>query len=287
MKPRTSKRMERVAQVIAARPIRADALDKAFAHFCDTGELPDQQRLADEVARRALRGRQEPPDSADSLSNEERQKRFLELFAALRQRPAEPEQPEVRECVFHEAVFGNVLVRRAARLVLVLEVERGGDPADPKFLADRTLPDHAAVSMHLLGYPERLAKPPYLAQAKRLFARYDELRVRINRYEDDPWFDLHVDAVIRFEDTGDLPDDELLRDAVLAHEEWDALQDHARGRDVSEWMTALDRAARAKGVKRDEAIEEVQAIVRQRVQSKRFGTVDSNASDASVQTAPP
>ena len=97
---------------------------------------------------------------------------------------------------------------------------------------------------------------------QRLFARYDDLRTRINRFDGDPWFEQAADTVLRFLDTGDLPRDELLRDLVLANAEFDALWRHKRGQDVAELMAALDRAARAGGAKRTAAVARVQDLVR-------------------------
>ena len=67
---------------------------------------------------------------------------------------------------------------------------------------------------------------------------------------------------------GDLPDDEILRDAVLAREEWQALHDHGRGRDVREWMALLDRAARAKGRRAKRQFADVQEHVRRLARSR-------------------
>lgn len=83
------------------------------------------------------------------------------------------------------------------------------DVTDPTLGADKGLPDHASVGMHVLGYPERLARRPYVRQARRLFARYAKLRERID-HDDEDWWEALTDAAVSFELTGDLPRDEPL-----------------------------------------------------------------------------
>jgi hypothetical protein len=259
MKKVQTRRLNTVATALAACPLRDAVVQRAFEYFRKTGELPEQQRIADAVCRRALGGDYEKSPIGDPTANN------IESFIHItihRHEPKDEGPPTVRENVFDEAVFCDGIIQRGARVFLTREVRRGADPADPQFLADNEFPDHPGVGLHLLGYTEWLAKPPYVAQARRLFARYDEIRVRINRFEDDPWFETCTDAILRFLDTGDLPDDELLRDTVLADAEFAALQEHATGRDVREWMAVLDKAARAKGPKREQAIAAVQAFVR-------------------------
>jgi hypothetical protein len=97
--------------------------------------------------------------------------------------------------------------------------------------------------------------------ARRLFLRYDALREQIDHEDRDWWWELE-EAVFAFSQEGVLPEDELMRDAVLADAEMDALFRHSRGRDVGEQMALLDAAARARGAKREAAIERVQHFVR-------------------------
>jgi hypothetical protein len=250
-----NRRLGRVAEAIGKLPVRSTVLEKAFTLFCETGELPEEQRLADAVCRRALKIEEEPAyDLATAVVRTATRVR-MEMMSGS----PKPQEPSVRENLFHEAVFGDGIGKRAARLVLRREVDFGADPTDPSFLADKTFPDHGSIGMHLLGYPERLAKPPYVAQAKRLFKRYAELRDRID-HEDRWWWKAMEAALYTFDDYGELPDDELLRDAVLAGEELTALMRHARGHDVSRLMAALEKAARANGPDREAAQLEVAAV---------------------------
>jgi hypothetical protein len=140
-------------------------------------------------------------------------------------------------------------------------VTRGSKVTDPQFAAHHGFPKYGSIGMHVLGYPERLAKPPYVRQARRLFARYDELRERIPR-QDERWWEALVDAAVGFETIGELPDDDLIRDVVLADAEMAALWAHKRGRNVRELMALLDCAARRKGEKREDAITAVLEFVR-------------------------
>jgi hypothetical protein len=120
--------------------------------------------------------------------------------------------------------------------------------------------------MHLLGYPNRLARPPYEEQAGRLFARLDALRDR-SPQDQAEWMKDYGTAVEAFHTMAELPEDELLLDAVLADAELIALFQHAAGDDVGEWMAALDRAATTTGAARDEAIDTVRALVLARLEN--------------------
>jgi hypothetical protein len=263
MKPRISKRVQRVEQVIAARPIRADVLDHAFEHFRATGELPEEQRLASEVCDRALRHKPVREPIVDIGAHLEDLKRIL---AELRSRPdldlsAPQHDHSVRLRVFNEAVYGHEISRLAARLVLQLEVGHGADVTDPQFLADRTLPHHGGVALHLLGFPENLAKPPYVRQAKRLFARMASIRARLDHGSPSCLEDLDA-AFPAFVRTGELPEDDLVLECVLAVAALLGLIAHYLGHGDAELTAALDATAKTTGGKRAEAVAKVQELVR-------------------------
>jgi hypothetical protein len=255
MPGRRHKRLERVEKSFAARPLRSDLVKAAYEHFRETGELPEHDRLASEVLRHARWGY--TPDQ----STEARILKILERARARRdQGLPTPEEPSVRECLFHEAMHEHDIVRQAARVALRWEVDCGADVTDPEFLADRGLPEFGTVGLHLLGYPDRLLRPPYEEQGRRMLTRYAELRARV-REEDEVWFERLSDTIVASQDRGDVPGDDLLRDAVLVFLELDSLIHHARGRDVSERMAALDTAATTEGPEREEAIERVRALM--------------------------
>lgn len=252
------RRLGRVKSTIATAPLRQAVVDRAFARFREYGELPEEERIADAVCRRALQ-RDHEKSGVDAV-----------MDALYPDRPrlvvvqpgAKPEEPSVRECVFHEAVYGTAMVRKGARLALMWEVDKGADPTDRSFLADRTLPDFAAVGLSLLGFPERLAKPPYEEQAHRLFARQDDIRRRSPEGDaHELWLENYVDAAVQFSLDGTLPHDQLLAEAVLSGSEFEALMAHYRGEDVAEVMAAFDRLALADDDdERDDALDAVVAI---------------------------
>lgn len=255
------RRIEKLAAVIDKMPIPRKVVQKAFEHFCDTGELPDQQRFAAAVTEQASNGGTPPATEANDLASIISRVRLSVASPQAEQHPAKPPVAPVREFLFDEAVYGPVFVRKAARGALRLLVFLDGDVTDPQFGADRGLPRYGSLGMHILGFPERWARPPYVKQARRLFLRYDELRERIDHDAGDWWCALQ-EAVCAFARHGELPADELMRDAVLADAEMDALFLHGRGRDVGEEMALLDAAARARGAQREAAIERVQQFVR-------------------------
>jgi hypothetical protein len=241
-------------------PVRARVLHEAYEILRDWGDLPADDRVADAVLRKALRRGE---DAARTGTLE----RAIQLVCVAEERRAAGIDPptlvNVRESLFCEAMGPNPILRQFARAAIAVEVAHGGDVEDPEFASRHGLPKHNSVAMHELGYPQRLAIPPYVEQAQRLFARYDDLRERIPQDEPD-WFDPVADAIIRFADEGELPDDDLTRDLVLADAEMDALWRHKRGTDVGELMAALDAAAQAHGEDREDAIVRVQDVVRQR-----------------------
>lgn len=115
------------------------------------------------------------------------------------------------------------------------------------------------MGWHLIGLPERIVKPPYEEQARRLFDRFDDLRERIDR-DDRRWMDAYGEAALLFLHEGELPDDELMCEVVLANGEFMGLLRHyCRGGDP-EVMAAFDQAARAHGEARAAAIARVAAM---------------------------
>ena len=99
-------------------------------------------------------------------------------------------------------------------------------------------------------------------QAKHLLARLDNVRGRID--QDDPrWSELQANAIVRFRQTGELPDEDLQIDAVLVHVELDALRAHKKGRDVAELMALLDKVQRSEGEEQEEALKRVCAIAKE------------------------
>jgi hypothetical protein len=214
------RRLDRVAETVAAMPVRDDLLRESFDRFRTTGELPDHGQLAAALLRRAL--------YANPASHiEDPAAYFAQLHHAFVQagmRPPAPsgEAPRVplflslRERLFHEALSPRECVRLPAHALLRLLVVAGGDVTDPQFL-DETMapPDYGTLGLHLLGWPGRLASPPFTRRAKRLLARFAELRRRIGQAEGARFEEL-ASAVQRFAGAGVVPKDELLRECVAA-----------------------------------------------------------------------
>ena len=249
------RRMDKVRELLATCPIPADVIEEEFWLFQHEGELPEDQRLAALVCERA--GYQRTPsgtgDIAELLAG-------ILLQAKTRLETGLEPPPNVREELFDEAVYGPDVVRRWARLALRFLVCRGGDVTKRDFGQEHGLPEFGTVGMHVLGYPRRLAKAPYEEQGRRLFDRYDGILRQMDMSPDDD-FEPVAEAILAFEDRGELPAEELLRDYVLADYEIEMLRAHKAGRDVAQVMALLDRAAMATGEERDAAVAEVQRFV--------------------------
>lgn len=257
MKPRMNKRLEKVKKTITSLPIRKKVLDELFEVFVEFGELPEEQHLADAVARRAL-GREETRGG----------------FLVLRPRREEA-FPEIREMLFDEAVFDTGFGQRAARLAIAAEVALGGKVTDPRFASHHGMPEHGSMGMHVIGHPQRLAIPPYVDQANRLFARYRVLRARID-HDDPDWFDPFKNALVAFHATGEIPVEGIERDYVLVEAELDTLMRHKTGEDVGELMAAFDAAARVMTEDREAAVQRVVELIAQR-RADRHGDANREA----------
>lgn len=95
--------------------------------------------------------------------------------------------------------------------------------------------------MHIQGWPRNLVRPPYEHQAKCLLARLDNIRGRIDPDADGEALDT---AIVAFREKGELPNDDLLLEALLAHIELEQLCAHKKGWDVAEVMAVLARVQR-------------------------------------------
>jgi hypothetical protein len=228
------RRLGKLQDAIAVQPVRPELMDEAYPWFRDFGELPDEELVARACVRRALHGGDENEESG-----------LLEFEAC-----------NVRAALFHEALLDSPLLRPVARAVIATEVAYGGDVESPGFASHHGLPVYGKVTMHVMGYPHNLVLPPYEDQAKRLLARHDTLRARIDQH-DAAWFDVHVEAELQFVHTGELPRDELHRECVLSSIELDLLGKHRRGRDVAEPMAMLARIARPNDEGREKALQEL------------------------------
>lgn len=256
MKTPKRRRFERVQLAVSQRPFKRAVLNKAFQHFCDTGELPeDDDRLAQALLSRALHG---GDPNAREMSDLE--KLILNVDTGI-DRGSKRKERTVRDHLFdeamHEVRFAREMARGAIRVLVFLD----GDVCDPAFGADKGLPTHGTVGMHVLEMPQRLATPPYVEQGRRLFERMDALRARVD-YDSPDWWDPIAEALAAFWDGGTLPPEGLVADWVFALVEYDCLWRHRRGEDVPEMLVGLDAVARAKGKRREVAVAQVQALAR-------------------------
>lgn len=234
-------RMHRLEGKLRTVPVRPVAVRAAFERFRETGDLPDDDRLARAVIKRVRLG----PKLADLYDSDASRE------AIMRAAVCTPEQPEdeVMESLWMEAIDAPGTIRVFARAALRGLTANGLDPTTRAFAdlgVPLHLPDYGSVGMFILGYPKSFAVSPYKQQVRRLFARSDKLRQRINQ-DDRRWFDTFGKALGAFLDYGEVPEEGLLRDAVLAGAEVEALMLNALGNDVADCLAALDSAARATG----------------------------------------
>lgn len=248
-----SHRLAEVEQRIRSIPIPAAVVRAAFEPFRKTGELPDDMRLAYAVVCRAKRG-------AARSDLHERESDWGELIRASMAIPERPEDPLMDE-LYDEAVFATGPVREAARQVLRAFAAAGLDPSEPRFVGrKRQIPDYGSVGLHMLGIPQRMVRPPYEAQARRLFARAERLREIIPQ-GDRRWFEMLEATMHRFQSGAEIPEDPLVLDCILVMAEVQSLLRHASGEDVTELMGALGVAATTTGEERRAAIARVQEVL--------------------------
>lgn len=259
------RRLNKLTREVAVMPIAPEAEDAAFERFCATGELPDQKRLAAAVCKRALSWETDQealgaPDWQASLV------RLRELATRLRETAARsesdkaPRRVPLRELLFDEAVYGSTVTRLAARAALRMLVTAGQEVTRRNFLdEDMELPKFGSLGLHLLGWPECLVRPPYEEQAQRVLQRLDAMR-RKAPLGDEGWFQEFAAAAARFFRDGDLPEDELLCEAVLVYGEMLALARTLGGEEDPEVLEAYDEVGRAEAGERQQAIVRLQAL---------------------------
>lgn len=252
MRANTKKRLALVQQVIGHAPIPTALQRDAFEKFRETGELPDDDRVAMTVVARVQRGYDVPGGHITQI----------DWGAAIQAMMATPKRAkdEFMDSLLNEAVNGPALIRAAARALLVQFAALGLDVTGTPFHGkDVPMPTFGSIGMHYLRVLEELALPPYVRQAKRLFRRVDDLRERLLQRPN--WHDQIGESIDHFQLTGELPGEETLADAVLVLMEINTLVRHVFGEDVRELMARFDEIARAKGkAQRDEAIAKMQAM---------------------------
>lgn len=253
-----TKRLGRVRDAVDASPVRREVLKEAYEWFTLFGELTDDDHVAFEVVERALRGGQDAPVENEAVVV----KRADRARVAYHQRehPHQTWPPSVRGMIFDEALFEAEPMRKLARAAITLEVIHGGDVENPAFMARFGIPAYGCVAMHVMRWQDRLSMAPYEDDATRLFVRLDNVRGRID--QDDPnWSTVQAKAIVAFHRHGELPDDELLLEAVLVDVGLDLLQAHKRGKDVAEGIALIGKLERAKGEEFEGLLEQLGALV--------------------------
>jgi hypothetical protein len=251
-------RMARVQKAIDDSPVRRKVLREAYDWFWMFGELTDDDHVAYEVVQQALNGGKERPLVAeDQLAS--KVKKAGASYWNRGHLPYRNEPETVRDRLFEEALFEKGQLRQAARSAITIEVAYGGDVQSPGFASRHGMSVHGSAGMHVLGYPQKWATAPYEFQAQRLFTRLDALRFRI-AVGDRAWFEVQVDAIVHFLQTGELPEDELRTEVLLAEVELEQLVAHNRGKDVAEAMALFDLAARREGEEREEVLAQISAL---------------------------
>ena len=263
MTPNRSKRVERVEQAIAVRPLRRELVKEAFERFRETGELPEQQRLASAVVQRALKGPEsehhEPVDYMTAL------KRLVAVSQQMETGtlPA-ARHDEIRRHLYSEALSEEDVVRIPARQLLQLLADCGRDVTRPLYLDEELgLPEYGTVGLHVLGWPQCLVRPPYEEQARRLLHRLAQLRDRVEQ-GNETWLRSLGEAAFAFLTTGRLPKDGLMMDCVLVDGELYALMEAHAGRDNADLMAAYDQVATARGHRRATAIDNLTDLIWER-----------------------
>ena len=175
-------RLVAVSRQIDAMPLAPEVVSMAFDKFRETGELPEVQRLAAEVVKRA--------ESGDVDGRYGFNASWAESIRILRDAVDNPDalkpQPEpLRKQLFREAVYGEGVVRMAGREAIRFLVAAGQDVTDRDFIDPSVeMPEFGSVGLYLLGFPERFVKPPFEEQAQRLFERFAVLRDRLKGFDD-------------------------------------------------------------------------------------------------------
>jgi hypothetical protein len=256
MMRRQDARLARVQKAVDNLPVSQEVLREAYGCFLMFGELPDDNHVAYDVIQRALHGGKEQlPGAYEHHSGTPKVGAYWD-----RGQLSNGSAPEtVRDRLFEEALFEQPPVRRVARAAIALEVAYGGDVASPGFASRHGMPVHGSAGMHVLGYPQKWATPPYEFQAQRLFTRLDVLRARIPQH-DSWWLREQTDVVVKFMQTGERPADDLRMEALLAIVELEQLIAHKRGTDVEEAMMLFDSLTRARPQDREQAFQKLSAM---------------------------
>ncbi|MFN3242927.1 MAG: hypothetical protein ACE37K_15610 [Planctomycetota bacterium] len=235
MNKQRMQRLTRVEGLLRSRPLPHQVVRAAFETFASSGRLPEDDRLAYAVVSRARQGFECVFDDNGMIDW------AASIQAAIDARVPRPD-PLCDE-LYNEAVFGDGMVRWGARYALQAFAKSGSDVTRPLFQDwDPEIPDYGSVGLHLLGFPQRLVRPPYEVEATSLLERAARLRERLP-VGDQEWAVRLAEAADRWQQQGLLPDDDVLREAALIESGMELLFDNFLGRDVGEAMRELMAAS--------------------------------------------
>ena len=228
-----NRRLDLVASIVNTQPLSQQALNELYAKFLKAGELPNDARTARAVVERALVARRSG--------------------GITRQEEGLPIAGPPREQVLREAAQPFDVPRKAARLLIEILVEGGGDPTDPEFIpSDYEIPEFGSVAMHILGWPDRLVRPPYEQQMQRVLQQHAQLRAYWPRT--DMWYRDAADALASFLTRGELPRDDVFQLYALTIGEMFAIHAHYCGRGGENLLAAYDAVATAPDEERADAL---------------------------------
>jgi hypothetical protein len=237
----TNQRLQAMHAAIHSQSLRLQSIDRAYATFLRTGELPDVERLAKAVLRRALFARKAAAEQLGSVAP------WRNGTVPVARKPT------ARELVFAEAAYGIAPERKAARLLLDALVRNGNDPTDPEFIpSDFDVPERGSVSLHAFGWPDQWVKPPYEQQMERVMRQRDYLRTLPN--QDDAWFQDVGVAIHGFLRHGVLPADAVFELYALTVGEMFAIHAHYFGKGGEDLLAAYAAVATATGAERSAAL---------------------------------
>lgn len=249
MKRPTTQRLEGVEGAIYRIPVPPQLVDEALATFLSTGELPDDPRVAMQVANR-IQDRTPPGVCGSTFDWAKAVRDYMEK--------GEREKDLVREALFEEAIWATGLVRSGARSMLHGLVVAGFDLREPNF-AGVPLPEFGGVGLYMLDFPLRFVGPQYAEQCERLVLRCDVL-ARAIPHDDRVWRRAMHTASELFQSYGERPADRLVLECVLALGEMDTFVRLISGRQVDQELAAFDAAFMTTGEDRERAIERLQTM---------------------------
>lgn len=231
------RRLRTLTTTIGAMPFAPEAVQRAFEAFCVSGQLPGEERFATAVVERV---RQATAQEAPRLDYASRVRSFARLIDQIEAGELPPAHEDLRETLFQEAQCGVEFVRVAARAALRQLVAQEADLGAFQRLADMPAPEFGTVGLCLVGLVAGLGNAGDEERAQGLRQRFAALRRQVHQY-DAAWFVGLAAAGVLFRSSGTLPEEPVLREAVLANAELLTMLARAHGDEVADALrTAIE-----------------------------------------------